>query len=278
MYRRITPALVKEPACAIEVVEVVLVRLAAPEIQIRDLEITPEMACAVAVGFLIMVRSCFIVDQPPHRVVLVEVFGVRGEEFQRLKPERRDGIRGVVEVDVEAVGFIVVGHVAENVIVDVAEEFDLRLDAPVVFCVREGGMMVEHAGVPAAHLVVRFKGGVLHVFLLEDASGFFEEVARYPGRCFPVIGRNGMVGAVCFGFGLGESLELIGKGDVVEEGPGVVELVVPGPFKVAHCREEIEEFLIAHEGEERSVYTWGIGVVGTVVVGTPEWLGWLTDG
>ena len=63
-------------------------------------------------------------------------------------------MRGVVEVDGEAVGFVVVGHVAEDVVVDVAEEMDFGFDAPVVSCVFEGGVVVEEAAVPAAHLVV----------------------------------------------------------------------------------------------------------------------------
>lgn len=169
-----------------------------------------------------------------------------GEEFQRLEPEGGYAFGGVVEVDVEAVGLVVVGHVAENVVVNVAEEFNLRLHAPVIFCVRKGRVVVEHAGVPAAHLVVGFEVGVLDVVLSEDAGGFFEEVVGDPGRRRPVLGRDGVVGAFCGGFRLGKSLEFFSEGDVVEEGPGVVELVVPGSFEVAHRREEVEEFFVSH--------------------------------
>ena len=82
---------------------------------------------------------------------------MRREEFERLEPEGGYALGGVVEVDVEAVGLVVVGHVAENVIVDVAEELDLGLHTPVVFGVRERWVVVEHARVPAAHLVVGFE-------------------------------------------------------------------------------------------------------------------------
>jgi hypothetical protein len=278
VHGRIAPALVEEPARAIEMVEVVLIRLAAPEIEIRNLKVTPEMASAVAMCLFVVVGSRFAVDEPPHSVVLVQVFRVCSEKFQRLEPEGRDAFRGVVEVDVEAVGLVVVRHVAEDVVVDVAEELDLWLHAPVVFCVRERGMVVEHAGVPAAHLVVGFEVGVLDVVLLEDAHRFFEEVARDPRRRRPVLGWDGVVRAICFGLGLGELLELFGEGHVVEEGPGVVELVVPCSFEVAHRRKEVEEFLVAHEGEEGSVYARGVGVVGTVVVGAPEWFRGLANG
>jgi hypothetical protein len=157
VHRRIAPALVEEPSCSIEVVEVVLIRLAAPEIEICDLEIAPKMTCAVAMRLLIVARSCLVVDEPPHRVVLMQVFWMRGEEFQRLKPQCRNALGRVIEVDVEAVRFVVVGHVAEYVVVDIAEELDFGLHAPVVFRICEGRVMVEHAGVPAAHLVVGFE-------------------------------------------------------------------------------------------------------------------------
>ena len=41
---------------------------------------------------------------------------------------------------------------------------------------------------------------------------------------------DGMVVALCFRFGLCESLEFFGEGDIIEEGPGVVEFVIPRSF------------------------------------------------
>ena len=43
----------------------------------------------------------------------------------------------------------------ERVIRDVAEEVDSGFDAPVVVVLLEGGMVVEEATVPAAHVAVR---------------------------------------------------------------------------------------------------------------------------
>ena len=108
------------------------------------------------------------------------VFRVSGEELQRLGPKGRDALWGIVEVDGEAVGFVTVGHVAEDVVVDVAEKVHLRLDAPVVAHVGEGGVAVEEARVPAAHLVIGDEISVLDALLLEDFSGFGEEVFVNP--------------------------------------------------------------------------------------------------
>ena len=123
-----------------------------------------------------------------------------------------------------------IGHVAENVIVDVAEELDLGLDAPVVFGVRERWVVVEHARVPAAHLVVGFEVGVLDIVFFEDAGGFFKKFSGNPGWSGPVFAWDDMVGALCLRFGLCESLKFFGEGDVVEEGPRVVEFVIPRSF------------------------------------------------
>jgi hypothetical protein len=64
----------------------------------------------------------------------------------------------------------------------------------------------------------------------------------------------------------GSLLEFLCEGDIIEESPGIVELVVPGRLELAHGGEEVGEFFIADEGEERGVYAWGVGIVGGVVV------------
>ena len=51
--------------------EVVLIRLAAPEGHVGDLEIAPEVAGAVAMGFMIMVWPQLAVHQPVQRIVFV---------------------------------------------------------------------------------------------------------------------------------------------------------------------------------------------------------------
>jgi len=118
----------------------------------------------------------------------------------------------------------------------------------------------------------------LDIVFFENADGFFEKVSGDPGRSRPVFLWNGIVEALCLRFGFCQCLEFFGEGNVVEEGPGVVELVIPCPFQIAHGREEVHEFFIAHEGEEGSVYARRVGIVGAVVVGAPEWLGGFADG
>ena len=231
---RVAPPLVEEAACPVQVSEVIFVSLAAPEIEFRDLKIRPEMAGRVSMRLLVVFGPALAVDKPAHRVVVVEVLGVGGEEFERLEPEGGYALGAVVEIYVEAVRLVVVGHVAEDVVVDVAEELDLRLDTPVVLRVLERRVMVEETAVPAAHLVVRDTVCVLDVIFFQDLGRFFKQVGADPGRGGPVVFGDCVVGAFRFCGGLSLSLEIVGEGDIVEEGPGVVELAVPGALEVAH--------------------------------------------
>lgn len=109
------------------------------------------------------------------------------KELLRLRPQGRYAIRCIIEVDGETVGFVVILHPAENIVVNIAEEVDFRFHAPVISDIFKGGMLVEHATVPAAHLVVGYHWAILDLLLLEHLGGFVEEVAIDPLRDSPVF-------------------------------------------------------------------------------------------
>ena len=106
--------------------------------------------------------------------MLIYVLRVCDHEFFGFRPECGQALRRIVEVDGEAVGLVVVFHVFEDVVVDVAEEVHLRLHTPVPSCVGERWVLVEEAAVPAAHLVVGGHVCVLDFLLFEDFGGFVE--------------------------------------------------------------------------------------------------------
>ena len=85
----IAPSLVEEASGSVKVIEVVLVRLAAPEIDVCDLKIAPEMTSAVAMGLLVVFRSSLIIDQPSHCIIIVYIFWMRGKKFDGLRPQAR---------------------------------------------------------------------------------------------------------------------------------------------------------------------------------------------
>lgn len=190
MYRCISPPLIEKASCSIKMVEVVFVRLTAPELHIRDLKIAPEMARRIAIRQPIMFGSSRTILQPIHRIIAVYILRMFGQELDRLRPQRRDRLRRIVQVDGEAIGLVVILHVGEHVVVDVAEEVNFGLDTPVVAGVRQCGVLVEEAGVPAAHLVIGDLITILDVVLGEKFRGFVEEVVVDPGGDFPVLFWN----------------------------------------------------------------------------------------
>lgn len=189
MYGCVSPSLIKEPTSVIQMLEIVFINFASPKIHARNFKITPEVAGWVSIGLLIMPWPPGVVFQPFSSVVRVLIFWVGSQKFHRLWPEGLDAFWGVVQVYGEAVCFVVVFHVAENIVVYVAEEVDFGLHAPVVFCMGEGGVFVEEAGVPTAHLMVRNEISVLNTFLFEDLSGFRKEVIVDPWGDCPVFLR-----------------------------------------------------------------------------------------
>lgn len=244
----VAPSLVEEPSRSVQMIEVIFIRLTSPKLHVGDLEVGPEMTRRVAVRLPIVLGPPVAVLQPVHRVVGVYVFRVRGEELHGLGPQGRDALGRIVQVDGEAEGLVVVFHVAEDVVVDVAEEVHFRLHAPVVPGVGEGGVFVEHAAVPATHLVVGHEVAVLHVLLFKHLGRFLEEVVVYPRGDRPVVfgdcfceSCQDLLEPQCklpirtivtfrFGFGLSLRLEFVRKGFVVEESPWIVELAIPCPL------------------------------------------------
>lgn len=113
-----------------------------------------------------------------------------GEELDSLWPQTRESLGIIVEIDGETICFVVVVHVTEDIIVDLAEEVDVGLDAPVVSGIREGGVLVEEPAIPTAHLVIRSLAGILDTLVLENRRRLVEYIVVDPGRRLPVLGRD----------------------------------------------------------------------------------------
>lgn len=281
MHRRVAPAFVEEAAGAVQVLKVPCVGLGAPEVEGGDFKVAPEVAGRVAVCLLVVARAVRGVRHPAHGVVGVEVLCVVpfGQEALGFGPQCWDGGGAVVEVDGEAVGLVALRHVAEDVVVDVAEEVDVGLHAPVVCRVLEGRVDGEEAGVPAAHLVVGKHLGILDAVCLEDRGGFFVEFLIDPWRRDPVLVGDEVKEDVGFCFFANGVLELLRKGDVVEEGPRVVEFRVERAFQVAHRLYNTVELFVAHEGEECCVDAGGLWIVRCIIVAlySPERSRWFIN-
>lgn len=68
-------------------------------------------------------------------------------------------------------------------------------------------------------------------------------------RVYSLRGVHRTVIAIGLRHRLGFGLELVRKGDVIKEGPGVVELVIPCSFHVLHCLYHTVKLLVPDQGE-----------------------------
>ena len=196
-------------------------------------------------SFLVVFRPALVVFQPLARIVWMYVSRIVLDELLRFWPQRRNAVGVIVDVDVEAVRFVVVLHPSKDIVIHIAEEVDVWFHPPVVLDVLERRVLAEHAAVPPTHLVIRLLAHVLYIQRREQGHRLLVQVHIYPRRNVPVFGRNQFVSY----FGVGSCsrglFELFGKGLIVEEGPGVVELVVPSTLKVAHALQHVVELFIA---------------------------------
>lgn len=190
MHRGIAPSLVEESTGSIQVVEIIFVGLATPKFHICNLEIRPEMAGRISMGFYVVVRPSFVIHKPFHCIVLMQILWMGGQELDSLRPQGRYALRRVIQIDGETVRFVMVLHIAEDIVVDIAKEANVWLYTPVVPGVGECWMFVEHAAVPATHLVIGNHIAVLHIALLEHLCGLLEEVHIDPVGRSPMLLRD----------------------------------------------------------------------------------------
>lgn len=228
-------------------VEIILVRLAPPEIHVRDLKVAPEMTCRVTARLLVVLRPLLCILQPLPRidVVTLDILRMRFDKSLRFRPQGWHGLRSVVKINSKSIGLVVVLHVAENVVVYIAEEVDFGFDAPVVADMFQGRMFVEETAVPPAHLVVGDQVPVLDVLLHENLGRLFEEIEVDPSGDIPVFLGYRVIVAFRLGFGGRAPFELFCEGDIVEECPGVIEFRIPRFFKVPHGLDHAVYFLVA---------------------------------
>lgn len=180
MHGSVSPSFVEETTRTVQVVEEVLVLLATEEFHVSYFKVTPEVAGRESLSTMVVFWALDAIREPVDGGIFVDIIGMVGKELGSLGPKGRQSLGVVVERNGEAVCLVVVLHIAEHVVVYVAEEMNLRLDTPVPASVLERRVLVEHAAVPPAHLVVRHHVCVLYSLLLEGRGGCVEHVVVDP--------------------------------------------------------------------------------------------------
>lgn len=127
-------------------------------------------------------------------------------------------------------------HELEDIVINITEEMNLRLDAPVPFDVFECWMFEEEARVPTTHLTVTEEVMVLDIVLFQLVEGIGKNLAIYPFRNVPMFSRNNLVARLGFRQCRSALLKVVGKGFVVEEDPRIVELAIEGALMIFNAR------------------------------------------
>jgi hypothetical protein len=161
MNRSITPSLVEETTGMIKEIKVRRVFVTAEELHITNLKVGPEMAGRVSIRIAGVVRSELVVSQPVHHIVIGEVRGIRCKELLCRRPQGWDTLGSIEQINRETISLVAILHEAEDIVIDVTKELDFGLHAPVVAIIFKRWVLVEHAAVPPAHLMVGYLIGVL---------------------------------------------------------------------------------------------------------------------
>ena len=155
-------------------------------------------------------------------------------EFLDTVPEGFDGLTIFVETEDETVLFLVVDHVLERIVMNIAEQLNAWFDSPVPFVVHHERLSEEEARFESAHVSVT-DGITVDDFLLchvfSDLSCFFLINPRWKR---PVIFLDLAVMCLSGCQRCCDSNEFITEWFVVEKHPIVVIILVESVFDLTN--------------------------------------------
>lgn len=221
------------------------------------------MTRTVAVRLLVVAQPMGRIGHPAHRIVgmqILEGVVVFGQEALGLGPQGRQGRGCVVDVDCEAVRLVMILHVPEDVVVDVAEEMYVGLHPPVVVHILQRRLRREEARVPSAHLMVADLVRILHIVFRKYLGRLFKQIKVDPRRCGPMLFRYLFEDDLSTSLAAHSVLEGFSEGLVVKKGPRIVELGIECAFEVSHRLEHLVELRVADEREEGGADAIGGGI------------------
>lgn len=179
MHWGIPPSLVIESTCAVKMLKELCVSFAAPEIQITDFEVAPEMASVVSLSA--------VIGEELECVIFRNVFGVCLHELFDSVPKSLDGLAILRQRNSESIDLLVILHEQERVIMQVTEELDVGLDSPIVVVFLKEVVPEEESGVEPAHVSVWDRAPIDNLLLLHLLTTRFCSIFVDPFRLVPVI-------------------------------------------------------------------------------------------
>lgn len=246
VHRSIAPSLVEESSILIEGFEKVRVWLGSQPVQVANLKIRPEMAVIVCLSS--------IIREETHRVVGRDVLWMVLHELLGAIPESGNGLDVFVEGEDEGVLLLVVGHVLESVVLDITEQLDGWLHAPIPFIVQHERLLEEEAGLKSTHVTIRDRIAIDDFALCHILAHSFRFVLIDMVRKRPVLLGNDSVFGRTRNKRSRDLLELFIELLVVQEHPIIVKLLVESVLDLSDGASNLPDVRIARQGDKGSIH------------------------
>lgn len=202
----------------------------------------------------VVVSFTLVIGEETHGVALDNVLRVVLHPLLGALPQSGDSLNVFVQRKSETVLLLVVGHELESVVINVAEELDAGLNAPVPLVVEHQGVTEEEAGFVATHVSVTDRVSV------DDLSGghvgadLGSLVLVNPLRERPVLLGDLAIFCVSGGKGRSDLLELVVERLVVQEDPVVVELLVETVLDLTDGTSNLPDVRVASKSNKGGVH------------------------
>lgn len=220
----ITPSLVEETTSPVEILEVISISRRPQPVKRTDFKVTPEMAVVIILPIVIRDKL--------QAVAFNNVMWVLGHELLGGFPESWNGFLVFVQTEGKAVFLLVLFHVEEWIVVDVAEELDGGFDTPVKFIVGEEFVFEEETRFESTHVAVG-DGITIDDFSLSHVltnSGSFVLINPF-GEAPVFLWNKAILGLSADKTG-GDLLELFVERLVIKENPIVIIFTVESVLDV----------------------------------------------
>ncbi|TKW55601.1 hypothetical protein CTA1_12336 [Colletotrichum tanaceti] len=202
----------------------------------------------------VVVGITAVITQEAHGIALCNVLGVVLHELLGAVPERWDSLDVLVQAQDEAVLLVVLLHEAEGIIVNIAEELDGGLDAPVVVVVQHGFLLEEEARLEATHVAVAHRVAVDDLALghvLANLAGLF---LVNPLGERPMLLRDLAIDRLARDKRGSDLLEGGIERFVVQKDPVIVVAAVEAVLNLTNGTGDVPNVRVAGEGDEGSVH------------------------
>ena len=202
----------------------------------------------------LVVGLAAIVTEERHGVALGNVLGVVLHELGDAIPKGGDGLEILVKAEHEAVLLVVLVHVTERIVVNVAVELDAGLNTPVVVVVHHERLTEEEAGLETTHVAVADAVTIDDLALLHVLANLLSLLLVDVRRERPVLGRDLSIERVSGDKGGGDLLEGVIERLIVEENPIVVVAAVEAVLDRADGLGNFPNIGVTSQGDKGRVH------------------------